>query len=98
MEWLASTGASSDLVAIHDGARPCVSRELIEQCVRAAKDLGGPVAAQRATDAIMQSDDGMTITQHSIPRVFWEKGRCREHCGVSDGRRSRRRTSAPNRT
>jgi hypothetical protein len=39
-----------------------------------------------------------TITHHSIPRVFWEKGRCREHCGVSDGRRSHRRTSAPNRT
>ena len=65
---LQALGASSDLVAIHDGARPCVSRELIEQCVRAAKDLGGAVAAQRVTDAIKQSDDRMTITHHSIPR------------------------------
>ena len=56
---LQALSPESELVAIHDGARPCASRELIEQCVRAAKEFGGAVAAQRVTDTIKQSDDGL---------------------------------------
>jgi 2-C-methyl-D-erythritol 4-phosphate cytidylyltransferase len=61
-------GAKADVVAIHDGARPCVSNELIAQTVSAAKDFGAAVAAQRVTDTIKQSDDGLTIS-HTIDRL-----------------------------
>ncbi len=63
------TGA--DVVAVHDGARPCVSRELIEQCVRAAAGAGGAVAAQRVTDTIKQSDDGLNIARTVDRATLW---------------------------
>ncbi len=68
---LQALDARIDLVAIHDGARPCVSRELIEQCVRAANDFGGAVAAQRVTDTIKQSDDGLTIARTVDRATLW---------------------------
>ncbi|HWN96455.1 MAG TPA: 2-C-methyl-D-erythritol 4-phosphate cytidylyltransferase [Methylomirabilota bacterium] len=58
---LQALDSGSDVVAIHDGARPCVSHELIEACLRAAKDFGAAVAAQRVTDTIKESTDGLTI-------------------------------------
>lgn len=68
---LQALNARIDLVAIHDGARPCASRELIEQCVRAANDFGGAVAAQRVTDTIKQSDDGLTIARTVDRATLW---------------------------
>jgi len=59
------------LVAIHDGARPCVSFALIEQCLLAAKLGGAAVAAQRVTDTIKQSDDGVTITRTVDRAALW---------------------------
>ena len=68
---LQALDARIDLVAIHDGARPCAARDLIEQCVRAAKDFGGAVAAQRVTDTIKQSDDGLTIARTVNRATLW---------------------------
>ena len=59
---LEALSAGAELVAIHDGARPCVSRELIGQTLRAAQASGAAVVAQRVTDTIKQSDDGATIS------------------------------------
>ena len=58
---LQALDSRSDVVAIHDGARPCVSLELIDQTVRAARDFGAAVAAQRVFDTIKESVDGATI-------------------------------------
>ena len=61
----------SNIVAIHDGARPCVAHEIIEQCIRAAKDFGAAVAAQRVTDTIKQSDDGVAISRTIDRSKLW---------------------------
>jgi 2-C-methyl-D-erythritol 4-phosphate cytidylyltransferase len=61
----------SDVVAIHDGARPCVSSELIEQTVRAAKDFGAAVAAQRVVDTIKESEDGLVISRTVDRSRLW---------------------------
>jgi 2-C-methyl-D-erythritol 4-phosphate cytidylyltransferase len=68
---LQAVGASADVVAIHDGARPCVSHRLIEQTVHAARDFGAAVAAQRVTDTIKQSDDGLTISRTIERSKLW---------------------------
>ena len=60
-----------DVVAIHDGARPCVSPDLIEQTVRAARDFGAAVAAQRVFDTIKESQDGMTISRTVDRSRLW---------------------------
>jgi 2-C-methyl-D-erythritol 4-phosphate cytidylyltransferase len=62
---------NAELVAIHDGARPCVSTELIEQTLRAAEDVGAAVAAQRVTDTIKQSDDGSVISRTMDRASLW---------------------------
>ena len=68
---LQAVSAQSALVAIHDGARPCVTHEVISQCLRAAKDFGAAVAAQRVTDTIKESDDGVSITRTIDRSRLW---------------------------
>jgi 2-C-methyl-D-erythritol 4-phosphate cytidylyltransferase len=68
---LQALSSKSELVAIHDGARPCVSLELIKQCLHAARIVGAAVAAQRVTDTIKQSDDGVTIARTMDRATLW---------------------------
>jgi 2-C-methyl-D-erythritol 4-phosphate cytidylyltransferase len=68
---LQAVSSQSDVVAIHDGARPCVTHEVIGQCLRAAKDFGAAVAAQRVTDTIKESDDGVSITRTVDRSRLW---------------------------
>ncbi|MBM3821719.1 MAG: 2-C-methyl-D-erythritol 4-phosphate cytidylyltransferase [Verrucomicrobia bacterium] len=44
-----------EVVGIHDGARPCVSPELIEETLAKARQIGAAVAAQRVTDTLKES-------------------------------------------
>lgn len=59
------------IVAIHDGARPCVSAELITACLRAAEEHGAAVAAQPVTDTMKESADGRTISKHLDRSKLW---------------------------
>ncbi len=60
-----------ELVAIHDGARPCATHELITATLQAAHETGAAVAAQRVTDTIKESDDGLTIARHLDRSRLW---------------------------
>ena len=68
---LAALRADAELVAIHDGARPCVSPELIRQTIAAARASGAAVAAQRITDTLKESDDGALITRTVDRAKLW---------------------------
>jgi 2-C-methyl-D-erythritol 4-phosphate cytidylyltransferase len=68
---LQALGAGADIVAIHDGARPCVTHELILHCVRGAKDFGAAVAAHRVTDTVKESDDGVAISRTIDRSKLW---------------------------
>ena len=49
-------------VVIHDGARPLVTRDLIERGLEAAKETGAAVAAIPVTDTIkIAGDDGIVL-------------------------------------
>jgi len=54
--------AGVELVAIHDGARPCVTQELILATLEAARRTGAATAAHPLTDTIKKSEDGRLIS------------------------------------
>ncbi|UCD09607.1 MAG: 2-C-methyl-D-erythritol 4-phosphate cytidylyltransferase [Dehalococcoidales bacterium] len=56
-----------DWVVIHDGARPLVMNELIENGLDAAEETGAAIAAVPVTDTIKMASDDLTI-QGSPPR------------------------------
>lgn len=68
---LQAVHSTTQIVAIHDGARPCASHELIEETVHAARECGAAVAAQRVTDTIKQSDDGSTVSRTVDRSKLW---------------------------
>ncbi len=61
----------SELVAIHDGARPLATAELIAATLQTAREMGAAVAAQRVTDTIKDSADGQTITGNLDRQRLW---------------------------
>jgi 2-C-methyl-D-erythritol 4-phosphate cytidylyltransferase len=61
----------ADIVAIQDGARACTSEDLITRTIRAAREVGAAVAAQRVTDTIKESDDGVLIKQTVDRTRLW---------------------------
>ena len=56
----------SDLVVIHDGARPLINDDIINDCFNVSKKYDGAIAAIPVFDTVYQSDDGETIS--SIPK------------------------------
>jgi 2-C-methyl-D-erythritol 4-phosphate cytidylyltransferase len=55
----------ADVVVVHDAARPLVTAELVDRCVRALERWGcdGAIAAAQVTDAIKQTDrDGRVVS------------------------------------
>ena len=49
------------IVLIHDGARPLVSRQIIDECIEGAKRYGVCVAASKNTDTIKKADSIMFV-------------------------------------
>jgi 2-C-methyl-D-erythritol 4-phosphate cytidylyltransferase len=68
---LATVAADAAIVAIHDGARPCVDAALVRDCIAAAAESGAAVAAQRPVDTIKESADGLTISRHLDRSKLW---------------------------
>ena len=53
---------TSDIVLIHDGARPFVTREVIEDCIQSVKAQGSGVCALPALDTVAVCRDGKIIS------------------------------------
>lgn len=68
---LCAVSNPAGLVAIHDGARPCVSAQVISDCFEAADRFGAAVAAQPMTDTIKESADGKTVHRHLDRSKLW---------------------------
>jgi 2-C-methyl-D-erythritol 4-phosphate cytidylyltransferase len=61
---------TSRYVAIHDGARPLVTTDLIERVIAAAAGSPGAIAAVPVTDSIKQVRDGL-IVGHPERTTLW---------------------------
>jgi 2-C-methyl-D-erythritol 4-phosphate cytidylyltransferase len=59
------------IVAVHDGARPCVTPELICDTIKSAKRYGSGVAAVRITDTVKQVDRGQVVTKTLDRAKLW---------------------------
>lgn len=59
------------VVAIQDGARPCTTTGHIADVVSAARETGAAVAAQRVTDTIKESGDGVNILRTVDRSRLW---------------------------
>ena len=53
------------IVAIHDGVRPLVSKQLIDRCFASAEQYGSGVAATECTDSLREVDSQQT---HAVDR------------------------------
>ena len=60
-------GDDVDIVAIHDGARPCVTTRIIEDTIHSAKRHGTGVAAIKVVDTIKEAERNMVVT-HTVDR------------------------------
>lgn len=61
----------TDIVAIQDGARPCVEQDLIAATIAAARETGAAVAAQAVTDTIKESKDGKLVERTLDRSRLW---------------------------
>lgn len=68
---LESLPDSFDLAVIQDGARPCTSQEVILETIEAARETGAAVAAQRVTDTLKESEDGVQIARTIDRSKLW---------------------------
>ena len=53
----------TDIVIVHDAARPLVSDEIISSCIQGAKDFDGAMPVITVKDTLYQSKDGENIDQ-----------------------------------
>ena len=68
---LAELNEEVKIVAVHDGARPCVSVALISETVKAAKRYGSGVAAVKVTDTIKEVSQGLAVTRTLDRSHLW---------------------------
>ena len=63
---------SIDFVAIHDGARPLITSEIIKKVLTAAVRYGAAIAASVAKDSIKFSKDGKKIIKSIDRNTIWQ--------------------------
>jgi 2-C-methyl-D-erythritol 4-phosphate cytidylyltransferase len=59
------------IVAVHDGARPCVTPYLISATVKSAKKYGSGVAAVKITDTLKEVPRGLTVSKTVDRSKLW---------------------------
>ncbi|OGV62551.1 MAG: 2-C-methyl-D-erythritol 4-phosphate cytidylyltransferase [Lentisphaerae bacterium RIFOXYC12_FULL_60_16] len=64
-------GEDVSVVAVHDGARPCVTPELISETIKSAKRYGSGVAGVKITDTVKSVERGMTISKTVDRSMLW---------------------------
>ena len=58
---LSAASPEADLIAIHDGARPFVTRAIIEDTIRAARERSAAAPAVPVKDTIKRVSDGVVV-------------------------------------
>ena len=68
---LAATNESACWIAVHDGARPCVSNRIIADCFAEAGRWGAAIAAAKVTDTLKEADNQQRIRQNVDRAWLW---------------------------
>uniref|UniRef100_A0A7V4CLH2 2-C-methyl-D-erythritol 4-phosphate cytidylyltransferase n=1 Tax=Fervidobacterium pennivorans TaxID=93466 RepID=A0A7V4CLH2_FERPE len=79
LAFLENFASEEDIVVIHDGARPLVSKEIVQKNIECAKHYGAVVTAINATDTVSYSESGERVDEiiprskvfiHQTPQTF----------------------------
>jgi 2-C-methyl-D-erythritol 4-phosphate cytidylyltransferase len=62
--------AGADVVAIHDGARPLVTPDLIERGVTLARETGAAICAVPSSDSVKEVDGEIVRAAHDRSRIW----------------------------
>lgn len=62
LEAIAKYAANDDIVLIHDGVRPLITPELIEENIKSVMEFGSAISSEPASETIMMSVDGSEVT------------------------------------
>ena len=65
---LEATSPTADLVAVHDGARPLISSEIISLAIREARQCGAVSVAAPIVETVKRADEGQQVVG-SVERV-----------------------------
>lgn len=68
---MAEISAEAEIVAVHDGARPCVTADLITRTINSAREHGSGVAAVKITDTVKSVEKGMIISETVDRTKLW---------------------------
>jgi 2-C-methyl-D-erythritol 4-phosphate cytidylyltransferase len=68
---LGAMGEDVDVVAVHDGARPCVTPDLISRTIKSAQRYGSGVAAVKITDTVKYVERGLSVTRTVSREKLW---------------------------
>jgi len=60
-----------DTVAVHDGARPCVTPAVISETIKSARKFGSGVAAVKITDTVKESKRGLVVSKTIDRTMLW---------------------------
>ena len=71
MQGLAATNESACWVAVHDGARPCVSNRIIADCFAEARRWGAGIAATKVMDTLKAADNKQRIRRNVDRAWLW---------------------------
>lgn len=63
--------AKGEIVAIHDGVRPCIKPEHIEKTVKKAMETGAAALGCPVTDTLKKVDENGTITETVSREMLW---------------------------
>ncbi len=68
---LAAVPPDVELVAVHDGARPLISEEVISRVLERAGPERGAIAARRMTDSLKEADESGQIVRSLSREHLW---------------------------
>jgi len=68
---LKEVDSDTRIVAVHDGARPCVSQEVISDVIRSAKRGVASVTGCRMRDTVKMVEKGSTVSQTVDRAKYW---------------------------
>lgn len=63
---------TTDIVLVHDGARPLVSREIIDRCYRAGLAAGAAIAAVPVKDTLKKADNNSQVIGTVDRSSLWQ--------------------------
>ena len=67
---LAACDVDTRFVVVHDGARPCVTPEVISEVVKLAKRVGAATVGRRMTDTVKRVEKGTLVSATQTPQAL----------------------------